>query len=61
MKLSNFRDELDSLLKNPEAIEHFHIYENDMSRELSCSIITEKKLQDIKQYNKLEQKILLEK
>jgi hypothetical protein len=53
-----FRDELNRLLKAPEANEHFHIYEDDMSREISCSIITEKKLQNLKRYNKLEQMIL---
>ncbi|MCK4544664.1 hypothetical protein KAU43_03935 [candidate division WOR-3 bacterium] len=53
-----FRDELNRLLKVPEANEHFHIYEDDMSREISCSIITEKKLQNLKRYNKLEQMIL---
>lgn len=55
-----FRDELDKLLKYPEAKEHFHIYEGDMLREISCSIITEKKLQNPKGYNKLEQSILTE-
>jgi hypothetical protein len=52
---------LNKLLENPEANEHFHIYQHDMSREISCSIITENKLNDIKSYNKLEQQILLEK
>ncbi len=51
---------LNKSLKDPEANEHFHIYENDMSREISCSIITEKKLKDLKRYNKLERKILYE-
>ncbi|MCD4820158.1 MAG: hypothetical protein K8S23_15865 [Candidatus Cloacimonetes bacterium] len=55
-----FREELDKLLKIPEADEHFHIYENDLSREISCSIITEKKLQNLKRYNKLERTILAE-
>ena len=53
-----FRDELNRLLKNPEADEHFHIYEDNMFREISCSIITEKKLRNIKRYNKLERMIL---
>jgi hypothetical protein len=55
------RDELNELLENPEANEHFHVYQHDMSREISCSIITENKLKNIKRYNKLEQQILLEK
>ncbi len=53
-----FRDELDKLLKDPEADEHFHIHEDDISREISCSIITEKKLQNLNRYNKLEQAVL---
>ena len=52
--------ELNKLLENPEANEHFHVYEEDMSREISCSIITEKKLANLKQYNKLEQQVLSE-
>jgi hypothetical protein len=54
------RDELSKLLQDPEAKEHFHIFDNDMSREISCSIITEKKLKNLKRYNKLEQQILRE-
>jgi len=53
-----FRNELNKLLKDPEANKHFHIYEDNMSREISCSIITEKKLKDLKGYNKLERMIL---
>ena len=52
--------ELNKLLETPEANEHFHVYEADMSREISCSIITEKKLANLKQYNKLEQEVLSE-
>lgn len=55
------KDELEKLLKNPEAKEHLHIFSMDNMRELSCSIITADKLQHIKGYNKLEQKALTEK
>ena len=54
-QLSN---ELDKLLKDPEANEHFHINDKGYSREVSCSIITEKKLQNLKNYNELEQQVL---
>ncbi len=56
-----FRDELNKLIENSEANEHFHVYQDDNNREISCSIITENKLKNIKNYNKLEQQILLEK
>ncbi|KPJ72350.1 hypothetical protein AMJ52_06615 [candidate division TA06 bacterium DG_78] len=59
-EVEQLRDELGKLLKTPEANEHFHVYENDMSREISCSIITEKKLVNLKKYNKLEQQVLSE-
>jgi flagellar biosynthesis/type III secretory pathway protein FliH len=55
------RNKLAELLKDPEANEHFHVFADDMSRELSCSIITEKKLCDISGYTNLEKKILTEK
>ncbi|GAH97425.1 unnamed protein product [marine sediment metagenome] len=51
--------ELSKLLEDPEANKHFHVCE-DMSREISCSIITEKKLANLKRYNKLEQQVLSE-
>jgi len=53
------KEELSKLLENPETNDHFHIYQEDNSREISCSIITDKKLRNIKNYNKLEQQILL--
>jgi hypothetical protein len=55
-----FRGELDKLLKDPEAHQHFHIHGQDMSREISCSIITEEKLQNLRRYNKLERTVLSE-
>ncbi len=53
--------ELSTLLNNPEANEHFHLISEDSGRELSCSLITPKKLDNISSYSKLEQKVLLEK
>lgn len=53
--------ELARLLEYPEALEHFHVLSEDSRRELSCSILTNKKMEDISSYSKLEQKILLEK
>jgi hypothetical protein len=53
-------DELSTLLQNPEANKHFHVFDDDISREISCSIITDKKLANLKRYNKLEQQVLSE-
>ena len=58
---TQLKDELQALLKNPEAQEHFHIYSTDNTRELSCSIVTDNKLKNIKGYNNLEQQALAEK
>ena len=55
------RDELNRLLENPEAKEHFHLYSEGHMREISCSIITESKLKEIKMYNKYERQVLQEK
>jgi hypothetical protein len=54
------KEELSKLLENPESSDHFHVYQEANTREISCSIITEKKLRNIKKYNKLEQQLLLE-
>ena len=55
------RDNLDHLLENPESHEHFHVYSDDNSREISCSIVTEFKLKNLENYNKIEQQVLAEK
>jgi hypothetical protein len=56
---SQLKEELEKLLRAPEAHEHFHIYDaKDPNREISCSIVTESKLKNLSGYNKLEQKIL---
>lgn len=39
-----FREYLDSLLADPDANEHFHLFSDDTSREISCSIVTPRKL-----------------
>ena len=53
--------ELDKLLRDPEANEHFHIDMGEGGREISCSIVTDRKLQNPSQYNRLEQRVLSEK
>jgi len=58
---SQFRKELDRLLAKPESNDHSHVESEDMSCEISFSIITENKLKNIKSYTKLEQRILKEK
>jgi len=52
------RDEIGRLLADPEASEHFHISDEDMGRDISCSIITKRKLKDMKGYNSLEKAVL---
>jgi len=38
------RDKLENLLSDPEAPEHLHVSSADMSRDLSCLIVTSLKL-----------------
>ena len=49
--------ELTKLLSDPEANEHFHLFSSDGEWELSCSIITERKMSEGK-YTKHEQAVL---
>jgi hypothetical protein len=56
----DIRNELDKLLSDPEANKHFHVFAEDMSRELSCSIVTARKLAK-PGYTDLERKIFNEK
>ena len=51
--------QLERLLAAPEANEHFHVFDRDMSRELSCSILTPGKLES-GGYTELEQKVFKE-
>lgn len=54
----NMRNELERLLEDPEAKEHFHVCDKDMSREISCSLITESRLKNLSGYSRLERQIL---
>ena len=38
------RQQMERLLADPESNEHFHVHSDDASRELSCSIVTARKL-----------------
>ena len=51
------RDELTRLLADPEGREHIHVSADDMSRDLSCSIVTKRKLRDA-HYTALERAVL---
>ncbi len=53
--------QLEELLKNPEAKEHFHVFCENSGREISCSLLTKHKLSDLSGYTNDEQRILLEK
>jgi hypothetical protein len=55
---AKLKDQLTQLLKDPEANEHFHLMATDSKRELSCSIVTDKKLKDISRYSRVEQELL---
>jgi hypothetical protein len=52
-----FRNYLDDLLEDPEAPTHFHLVPEDSSRDLSFSIVTPRKLQEL-EYTSLERAIL---
>ena len=51
---------LTRLLKEPEASEHEHVFADDMSREMSFSILTQAKLRSGR-YTALEARIFAEK
>ncbi len=52
---------LEMLLKDPEANEHFHVCSEDSPREISVSILTDRKFRNSKRYTELERRILSEK
>jgi len=53
--------ELKNLLNDPDGNEHFHIFDEKVpEKEISCSLITEKKLKNLDKYNEIERKIFLE-
>jgi len=49
--------QLTELLSDPEAEEHFHVFSDDGGWEMSCSLVTERKLADTK-YTKQEAAVL---
>jgi hypothetical protein len=54
-----FRNELNRLLEDPEALSHFHVHDRQgNSADMSCSIITKTKLKEIHKFNQVEQRIL---
>ena len=56
---TRLKNELNDLLEDPESISHFHIHDlQGNSAELSCSIVTKKKLKEIHKFNQVEQRIL---
>ena len=56
---SEFRDALNSLLRDPEAKEHHHLCDRRSAREISFSIVTPQKLAG-GGYTKLERLVLEE-
>jgi len=55
---AELRNTLGKLLSEPEQNEHEHIFAEDMSREISFSILTPAKLRDLSGYTDLERKVL---
>jgi hypothetical protein len=53
-------EQLERLLADPEANEHFHVHGDDASREISCSVLTPRKLAD-GSYTALERRVFDEK
>jgi len=54
------RQQLEHLLADPEANEHFHVHSDDASREMSCSVVTPRKLAEGR-YTDLERRVFDEK
>ena len=54
------RQQLDHLLADPESNEHFHVHADDTHREISCSIVTPRKLTQ-GSYTDLERRVFDEK
>lgn len=52
---------LTELLSDPEANEHFHVYdEKEGTKSLSVSIVTDEKLKDPKRYTELEKRVFFD-
>ena len=57
---AELRNALGKLLSDPEQNEHEHVFAEDMSREISFSILTPAKLTNLSRYTDLERKVLQE-
>ena len=57
---ADLRRALDQLLQDPEADEHGHLVAEDASRDLSVSIVTPVKLQDLTRYTDAERRMFSE-
>jgi hypothetical protein len=55
---TEFRDALNELLQDPEALEHRHVIAD--GREISFSLVTPAKLANIKRYTEVERRVLQE-
>jgi hypothetical protein len=55
---TEFRDALNELLQNPEAMEHRHLIAD--GREISFSLVTPAKLANISGYTEVERRVLQE-
>jgi hypothetical protein len=53
------QQELGQLLTDPEAYEHFHVYSHESNHEISCSIVTRRKLEE-GTYTAIERTVLEE-
>ena len=51
---------LNSLLSNPESLDHFHVFSEDSSHEISFSILTPEKIKNLNCFTEIEQDIILE-
>ena len=51
------RENLTELLRKPEAFEQFNL-SDDSDIEITCSIITPRKLKNLERYSRIERKIL---
>ncbi len=54
---ARLRDFLDELLQSPGALLHHHLESDDEGRDLSVSLVTERKLQ-VGKYTQLEREVL---
>jgi hypothetical protein len=57
---ADLRDALDRLLEDPDAITNERVLAEDASRDLSVSIVTAAKLQELKRYSDAERRMFAE-